>query len=124
MIQFKNILLVLIGSSVGGILRYLISVWTAPKSISYPWGTFLVNISGCFLMGIIMGFIQKEEQGSMEMKLLLATGFCGGFTTYSAFAFESVEMIKQGNFSTVITYTIVSVVLGILSVLGGYFMIR
>lgn len=116
--------MVLLGSSLGGTLRYLVSLWTSSKNLSYPWGTFLVNLIGCFIMGIIMGYIQKDEEGTLGVKLLLATGFCGGFTTFSAFAFENLEMIKQGNFSTLFAYTISSVVLGILAVLAGNFMIR
>ena len=124
MIAFKNILLVLLGSSVGGALRYAFSIWIPAKSGSFPWGTFWVNVIGCFLMGLIMGMIQKQELQHTELKLLLATGFCGGFTTFSAFALENIDLLKQGNYTTLFLYTLASIVLGFVAVWVGNLWIR
>ncbi|MFM7797188.1 MAG: fluoride efflux transporter CrcB [Candidatus Nitrosotenuis sp.] len=124
MIAFKNILMVRLGSSAGGALRYVISICIPTKGSSFPWGTFVVNVVGCFVMGLFIGIIQKHDLQNSELKLLLATGFCGGFTTFSAFAFENLELLKLGNSTTLLTYALGSVILGILAVWVGTLLVR
>lgn len=114
----KNILLVALGGGVGSVARfccqYFLHKWYPS---SFPVGTFLVNITGCFLIGLFMG--SRSITLSPEWRVLLVTGLCGGFTTFSSFAYENVQLLKSGSITTFLLYTAGSVVLGILATLGG-----
>lgn len=125
MIDLKNILLVLVGSATGGSLRYITSLMIQSKnSTQFPWGTFLINIIGCFVMGMVYAMAARNATTGSDIKLLLATGFCGGFTTFSAFAFENLELFKSGMHMTALMYVILSVTLGILAVVIGASLIK
>jgi CrcB protein len=87
-------------------------------------GTFLINLIGCFIIGMIYAIASRNATTGSEIKLLLATGFCGGFTTFSAFAFENLELFKSGQYLTALLYIILSVVLGILAVILGAYLIK
>ena len=112
--MIRNLLLVALGGAVGSVLRYLFS----GINTSFPWGTFAVNILGSLLIGIFVGLVSKGVL-SPEMKLLMVTGFCGGFTTFSTFANESFGMMKAGDVLQMALYVGVSVVIGILAVWSG-----
>jgi len=102
------------GSFIGGVLRYLISKLIQNSMISsFPFGTFVVNILGCFLIGVIYGLSEKGHYISTEWKMFLTVGFCGGFTTFSTFANENVSMLRDGNFMSFAVYTSLSVFLGL-----------
>ena len=115
MSMLRNILLVALGGAVGSICRYLLS---GINAASFPWGTFAVNIVGSLLIGLLIGLVSKGVL-SPEMKLLLVTGFCGGFTTFSTFANESFGMMKAGDALLMALYVGASVVVGILAVWLG-----
>ena len=108
-----NIIYVFIGSGVGGTLRWLLSTYLNGH---YPVGTFVVNILGCFLIGLL----SKMFPGDAYTKLLLVTGFCGGFTTFSTFVNENFLMMRAGQFMLALVYIAVSVVVGILAAYLGY----
>ena len=112
--MIRNLLLVALGGGVGSVLRYLLSGMNA----SFPWGTFAVNILGSLIIGLLVGLVSKGVL-SAEMKLLLVTGFCGGFTTFSTFANESLGMMKAGDVLMMALYVGASVALGILAVWLG-----
>ena len=118
----KSFLLVFLGGGLGSGLRYLISNAMNQYSKFLPYGTFTVNILGCFLIGIILGYTQKENALSSNQALLLATGFCGGFTTFSAFANENLVLIKNGEIFSFSVYTIGSVLIGIFAVFIGFYL--
>jgi CrcB protein len=125
MIDLKNILLVLAGSAAGGSVRYITSLMIQSKNTTqFPLGTFLINLIGCFIIGMIYAIASRNASTGSDIKLLLATGFCGGFTTFSAFAFENLELFKSGQYLTAILYIILSVVLGILAVILGAYLIK
>lgn len=112
----KQVLFVGLGGAAGSILRYLTSVVTLKfYSASFPVATFIVNVIGCFLAGLIFGSITQESAEAQNLKVLLLTGFCGGFTTFSAFALENVRLVNSGNLSTAVLYTIASIVAGLLA---------
>lgn len=117
---WKNILLVALGGSLGSTLRYI-----AQKFIStsfpgaFPLGTFLVNITGCLLIGILYSVSIKHQQISEEIRLLLMTGFCGGFTTFSAFTLEGMQLIQQEKFLIFFLYFALSVLTGLLATFAG-----
>ena len=112
--MIRNLLLVALGGAAGSVLRYLLSSLSA----SFPWGTFTVNVLGSLLIGLLVGLVSKGVL-SPEMKLLLVTGFCGGFTTFSTFANESFGMMKAGDVLLTALYIGASVIIGILAVWGG-----
>ena len=112
--MIRNLILVALGGAGGSVLRYLLS----NINTSFPWGTFAVNVLGSFLIGLLVGLMSKGVL-SPEMKLLLVTGFCGGFTTFSTFANESFSMMKAGDVLLTALYVGASVIIGILAVWGG-----
>ena len=118
----KSFLLVFLGGGLGSGLRYLVSIAMNQYSKVLPYGTFIVNILGCVLIGLILGYAQKENTLTSNQTLLLATGFCGGFTTFSAFANENLELIKNGELFNFSVYTIGSVLIGILAVCIGFYL--
>ena len=117
----KSFLLVFLGGGLGSGLRYLVSIAMNQYSKVLPYGTFIVNMLGCLLIGLILGYAQKENTLTSNQTLLLATGFCGGFTTFSAFANENLELIKNGELFNFSVYTIGSVLVGILAVFIGFY---
>ena len=115
MTMLNNVLLVALGGALGSVCRYLLSGWNVE---SFPFGTFVVNIVGSLLIGFLVGWVNRGVLVP-EMKLLLVTGFCGGFTTFSTFANESFAMLKVDDALLAALYVALSVFLGILAVWLG-----
>lgn len=123
-IQWYQIALVGAGGMAGSILRFVVSNWFVQNiPPTFPWGTFTVNLAGCFIIGLVMGTTYKPHQGDI-WKLLLASGFCGGFTTFSAFSNEGFQMLRHQLYGLFATYAISSIVLGLTAVAAGYFITR
>ena len=120
----KNLLLVFVGGGFGSVLRYVIGKYFNATQYGFPYGTFAVNILGSLLIGIILGLAVKNNSISQSQTLLLATGFCGGFTTFSAFAYENHVFLKNGDFINFASYTIASFVLGFLAVFLGLYLVK
>ncbi|CAM1373274.1 putative fluoride ion transporter CrcB [Tenacibaculum litopenaei] len=120
----KQLLLIFIGGGSGSILRYLLGKWLNNGTTGIPFGTFAANILGSLLIGFILGLAAKHESLGPNHTLLLATGFCGGFTTFSTFAYENHVFLKSGDFLSFALYTIASFVLGFLAVFGGIHLIK
>lgn len=120
----KNLLLVFIGGGFGSALRYLIGKWLNTAQNGIPYGTFAANILGSLLIGIILGIALKNNSLTENHTLLLATGFCGGFTTFSTFAYENHVFLKAGDFTSFAIYTIASFVIGFLAVFGGMYIAK
>ncbi|MBR5687000.1 MAG: fluoride efflux transporter CrcB [Prevotella sp.] len=116
----KDILLVGAGSFFGGIARYAVSLVYKWGGAGFPVGTFLVNIAGCFLIGLCMALLGRHA----HLNLLLSVGFCGGFTTFSTFSKESLQLLEAGDYLTFILYLAGSVVLGIGAVMLGFMLGR
>ena len=123
--MLKSLLIVGTGSFIGGAMRYLLS--TNIKNMygqTFPWGTLVVNLLGCFVFGIIFALFSKHNSTDNTFCLLLATGICGGFTTFSTFANESVQMIQNGNIGEFIGYMATSVIVGIALIALGYWIVK
>lgn len=119
--MIKSLLIVGTGSFIGGAMRYLLS--TLMKSAcgqGFPWGTLMVNLLGCFLFGMLFAVFGKSNATDNTLYLLLTTGICGGFTTFSTFANESVQMLQQGNTWGFVGYVATSVVAGLALIALGY----
>jgi fluoride exporter len=118
--MIKNILLVGLGGGLGSIARYVTQRWFASNYLySFPWGTFAVNIVGCFLIGLFWGLSFKSFDSNESWKLFLMTGLCGGFTTFSAFTLEGVGLLKEDKLALFFSYVAGSIVLGLLATYIG-----
>lgn len=115
----KQLLLVFIGGGFGSVLRFLIGKSLNSHESGIPYGTFLANILGSLLIGFILGYALKNNSLNENQTLLLATGFCGGFTTFSTFAYENHLFLKSGDFTSFAVYTIASFIIGFLAVFLG-----
>ncbi|HEY0434502.1 MAG TPA: fluoride efflux transporter CrcB [Chitinophagaceae bacterium] len=118
--MIKSLLLIASGGAAGSVMRFLVQKWFAETTPSvFPWGTFVVNLAGCFLIGLIFAVSERMLILGPRMRFLLITGFCGGFTTFSAFSFENLALLRSGEYAYALLYGLLSVVLGIAAVFGG-----
>lgn len=121
----KSILLVGLGGAVGSMLRYFTtSTFNRVVNTTFPIGTFAVNIIGCVLIGILVSAAEKNQLINNDVRLLLITGFCGGFTTFSTFSHENIQLLNTGNFTSLSINIIASVALGIAGVWLGLNIIK
>lgn len=119
--MLKTILFIGAGSFLGGVSRYFLSRFIQISSSStFPYGTFMVNIIGCFLIGIFLGLADRGNLNNMGWKLFLTVGFCGGFTTFSTFASENLMLLRNGSFFLFALYTSLSVFLCMVSIYIGH----
>jgi CrcB protein len=117
--MIKNILLIGLGGGLGSIARYATSQLALKYlSSSIPYGTFIANILGSLLIGILLGFLL--ENPSQTFKLLLVTGFCGGYTTFSTFTYENLSFLQNGQIGMFLLYALGSIALGLLAVFVGF----
>lgn len=122
--MIKDIILVGIGSGIGGICRYIISQAMSHISNGFPWGTFSANVIGCLLIGLLWGATSRCHNLSPVFSLLLMVGFCGGFTTFSTFSKEGLAMLQTNNYMIFTLYTLGSMVLGVAAVGLGYILTK
>lgn len=109
------------GGFLGAILRYLVSSWCQKNlGASFPWGTFFVNILGCFLIGFLMGFALTKEKNILNpnFQLFLTTGFLGAFTTFSTFSYETLVLIREDR----LEWALLNIALNMLIGLGAVFL--
>lgn len=120
--MLKQLLLVGLGGGLGSMLRYLTSLFTERfYDYPFPLATFAVNGLGCFIMGMLAGAFGTMTH---DTRLLFVTGFCGGFTTFSAFAFENVRLFQSNNHVVALLYVALSVLAGLLAVWLGLYVAR
>lgn len=123
--MYKTLLLVGIGSCVGGVSRFLVSRWVQGMiGYAFPLGTFLVNLLGCFFIGLIYALFEKGNLINPDLRMLLTVGFCGGFTTFSTFINENFQLFKEENFFYLLFYLGVSVLGGFLALYLGHLCVR
>jgi CrcB protein len=120
----KQFALVIIGGGIGSGLRFLISKYLNPFFPGFYLGTFTVNILGCLFIGFILGLILKQEYTNPIYAAFLVSGFCGGFTTFSTFGLEQFLMLREGNMSIFILYTLGSIITGIAAVAFGFWLTK
>jgi CrcB protein len=123
--MIKNILLVGLGGAIGSVARYLCQRWFSFQFLHpIPWGTFAVNIVGCFAIGIFWGISFRSFSETEQWKLFLMTGLCGGFTTFSAFTLEGIGLIKEQRIGLFFFYALASIALGLTATYAGMKLIR
>jgi len=115
----KILLAIGTGSFIGGVCRYLLTQFVQIKFSSlFPFGTLVVNVLGCFLIGVVFGLSSKLHL-QQEWRLFLTTGLLGGFTTFSAFSNEAVELLREGKLGYAVTYVVLSIFIGLLATFLG-----
>lgn len=114
----KQILLVGLGGGIGSMLRFATALLLRSKS--FPLATLFVNLTGCFIIGLVFAASIKNEGITENWKLFLATGICGGFTTFSAFSLENMQLLQSGKTGMAMLYILLSLVLGIAATFAGY----
>lgn len=115
----KDMLCVFLGGGAGSVLRYLVGVVVgSPARGAFPQNTFLANVAGCFLIGLLGAWLLRHSMGE-AWRLLLIVGFCGGFTTMSSFSNESLSLLRCGSYTLFVLYVLGSVVLGLVGVYAG-----
>lgn len=118
--MIRNILLIALGGATGSVLRYLIGKYFQENwGGSFPWGTMIVNLIGCLVIGFIYALDEKMGGMNSETKLFITVGLCGGFTTFSAFCNESLMLLRQDHILLAALYASGSLFLGILAVYAG-----
>ncbi len=114
-----KLLLVAAGGALGAVVRYLLGLWVASRvGPDFPWGTFLINVTGSFLIGIILGLV-SEGYLSAEARLFLAVGILGGYTTFSTFSYETLELLLDGNMRAFLFNALGQLVGGLVAVYLG-----
>jgi fluoride exporter len=96
-VKFADVAGVVIGAGIGGGLRYVLGSWMAERwGSSFPWHTLVINVSGAFLLGVLMAVTVERNLLPGSMRLLLGVGVLGGFTTFSTLSYESIALVEQG----------------------------
>lgn len=123
--MIKAGLLVAAGGALGALARYLVTAGaTAWLGSGFPWGTLIVNVAGSFLLGVLVGLLSAAWTPPGDMRLFLATGFLGAFTTFSAFSLDVVSTFERGLNSLALLYVVASVVFSVLALLAGLRLMR
>lgn len=120
----KQLLLVFVGGGFGSTLRFLIGKTINNSQNGFPYVTFTANVLGSLIIGFVLGLASKSNMLTQNHTLLIATGFCGGLTTFSTFAYENLILLKAENFLTFALYTFFSFVIGLLAVFIGMYLVK
>ena len=114
-----------VGAAAGGVSRFYLTVAMQQRfGESFPWGTMLINISGSLLLGFIIRYAMATPSMPLELRLMLTTGFCGGYTTFSAYSYETAMLLEDGHYSRAALYSFGSVVLSLLATFCGFILAR
>ena len=118
-------LAVFAGAGLGGMLRYVVNRAALTYGASFPWwSTLTVNVTGCFAMGVLAGWLAFRGEASQTARLFLTTGFLGGYTTFSAFSLDTALLLERGEVTTAVSYVVASIALSILGIFAGLAVFR
>jgi CrcB protein len=118
--KMSALLLIGLGGVLGANARYLVSTWAAGRfGTAFPYGTFLINVSGSVLIGLVLTVVVDRLSTSSSVRLLVATGFLGAYTTFSTFAYETVALLRQGDLRPALINAVGSAVLGVSGCVAG-----
>ncbi len=117
--MLKEIIAVFIGGGIGSILRFLVNKIEIISENNFPYSTFISNFLGCFILGLVLGYFIKSENPNSVLFVFLTVGLCGGFTTFSSFSYENLQLLQNGEILTFLIYLLGSLIVGIISVYIG-----
>ena len=117
--MLKEIVAVFIGGGIGSVLRFLLNKIEIVSENNYPYSTFISNVVGCFILGLVLGYFIKNGSNNSTLFVFLTVGLCGGFTTFSTFSNENLQLIQNGHILSFLIYTLLSLILGIMFVYFG-----
>jgi CrcB protein len=117
-------ILVGLGGFVGTVLRYLIGLLPVKVSSGFPVKTLMINVIGSFVIGAIAILAAKNKSLDPRLVLIIKVGVCGGFTTFSAFAYETADLMQSGNIGVALCYMVLSIILGIAAIFGAQLLLR
>lgn len=121
----KSYLLVFVGGGIGASLRHTVNMISARGlGTAFPWGTFLINISGSLVMGLIAGYLAFKGEASQPWRLFVMTGILGGYTTFSAFSLDAALLYERGEIASALFYVLGSVLLSIAGLFAGLALVR
>ncbi len=118
--MFIASLYVALGGAAGSVSRYLLSVAVQSRAGVFPIATLLINVSGSLLLGFLVRYMLESPSVGAEMRLLLTTGFCGGYTTFSTFSYEAARLVQDGEYQRAAWYVVLSVVLSLAGTFVGF----
>ena len=114
-----------IGGFAGVNARYIVGRWAGNRyGAAFPYGTFLINVTGAFVIGVVMTLLTERFVADPRWRLLIVVGFLGGYTTFSSYAYEAIMLIDQGEWGRSLLYVVGSNVLGLLACLAGVALVR
>ncbi|HEY9685615.1 MAG TPA: fluoride efflux transporter CrcB [Coleofasciculaceae cyanobacterium] len=124
-----KLMILVLGGSAGTLCRYFLAEWgNARFGMAMPYGTLLVNLTGCLIMGLLLGFFESRyhalTEAPFQLRLLLMTGFLGAFTTFSSYELEALLYLRQGAWERALLYLVGSIVLGLLVMVAGFHAMR
>jgi fluoride exporter len=123
--MFRTILLIALGGGIGSVFRYFTTVIVQKYYATvFPLATFIANILGCLLIGVILGLLEKNQLSNSNLKWFLITGFCGGYTTFSTFGFENIALLQSNNTALMFLYIASSIIIGLFAVWLGLFITK
>ncbi|MDE3152882.1 MAG: fluoride efflux transporter CrcB [Gemmatimonadota bacterium] len=116
-----NVGYVAAGAAIGGAVRYLVTVFVQSRAgPGFPWATMLINVSGSLLLGFLTAYLAETAVVRPELGLLLTSGLCGGYTTFSTFTYETFALMRDGEYARAGAYVVASVVVSLVAVFGGF----
>jgi CrcB protein len=118
----KSIFLVALGGALGSVARFMLSGLILHRTVDwrFPLGTFVVNVVGCLIIGILAGLAVRDEYFSQDLRIFLFTGIIGGFTTFSAFGLETFYLLRRGEILVASGYVVLSIIIGLLAIWLGF----
>ena len=122
--DLKSIIWVFFGGGIGSLFRFLVTKYSNKNLISFPIGTSISNLVGCFIIGLLIAYYDRNDIPKKDIFLFISVGFCGGLTTFSTFMLDIFEMLKNENYQNIIPYFSVNFFLGFISVALGFLIFR
>jgi fluoride exporter len=123
--RYFAVIAVALGSALGGLARWSVTVAVQSRAgLAFPWGTFSVNATGALLLGFLMRVALATPAISPEWRLFLTTGFCGGYTTFSTYSYETAVLVEHGEYGRATSYALGSVVVSLIAMLLGFMLAR
>ena len=114
-----------VGAAAGGVSRYYLSSAVQQRlGATFPWGTLLINVTGSLLLGFIIRYAMATPAVSVEMRALLTTGFCGGYTTFSTYSYETATLLEDGQYERAAAYAVGSMLVALIATFCGFILAR